>query len=86
MGTLPAQRGREHAGIGLQNRSSRGNLAQANDARPDGGLSIPSYRKVWRNQNGSEPCAYESCDGTEQLERRLVKLGDAAAVASRSPA
>jgi hypothetical protein len=43
MGTLPAQRDREHAGIGLQDRGSRGDRTQADDARPAGDLSIPFY-------------------------------------------
>ena len=44
MGTLPAQRGRENAGFGLQDGGSRGNRTQPEDARPDGDLSFRVYR------------------------------------------
>ena len=69
MGTLPAARGREHAGFGLQNRSSRRNRTQAKDARPDGDLSFRVYRRRCQNPNGAEPWVSESC---AQRPERIV--------------
>src|ERR1700676_1333777 len=76
VGTLPAQRGRENAGIGLQDGGSRGDRTQAKDARPAGGFSFRVYRRRCQNQDRSEPGACESCDCTGWLERKLVKLGE----------
>jgi hypothetical protein len=76
MGTLPAQRGRENAGFGLQGGGSRWDRAHANEAPLNRELSIPVYRRHNQDQNGSETQAWENRDCMVRLERKLVKLGE----------